>query len=179
MGDDGSLRLRDWSLDDLPLLERINAPEMMTHLGGPETPEKVRQRNARYAGLRATTHNRMHVIEVDGAPAGSIGLWESEWAGEPMWETGWSVLPEFQGRGIATGAVGMIVDEARADGRYRLLMACPSVGNAASNGVCRKAGFHLDGEVDLEYPPGHPMRANLWLLDLRGAGDDGVRSATA
>jgi hypothetical protein len=41
------------------------------------------------------------------------------------------------------------------------------VAHGASNGVCRKAGFTLLGEVDFEYPKGTPIRSNDWRLDLR------------
>jgi len=41
------------------------------------------------------------------------------------------------------------------------------VAHAASNAVCRKAGFELLGEVDFEYPKGTPIRSCDWRLDLR------------
>jgi RimJ/RimL family protein N-acetyltransferase len=44
--------------------------------------------------------------------------------------------------------------------------AFPSVENAASNAICRKAGFSLLREHDFEYPKGHPMRCNDWRFDL-------------
>jgi RimJ/RimL family protein N-acetyltransferase len=40
------------------------------------------------------------------------------------------------------------------------------VDNAASNALCRKLGFVLVGETDVEYPPGHMMRCNDWRIDL-------------
>jgi RimJ/RimL family protein N-acetyltransferase len=40
------------------------------------------------------------------------------------------------------------------------------VANAASNGVCSRAGFQLQGEVDFEYPKGSRMRCNDWRFDL-------------
>ena len=63
--------------------------------------------------------------------------------------------------------------------------AFPSVDNGPSNAICRKAGFALQDEVDVEYPPGHPMRCNDWRLDLfaedwrstRRRGEDRERSA--
>lgn len=82
------------------------------------------------------------------------------------YETGWSVLPEFQGRGIANAATLEVVAKAQADGGRRHLHAFPSVDNAASNAVCRKAGFTLLGAFDFEYPPGNTMRCNDWFVDL-------------
>ena len=100
-------------------------------------------------------------------PAGSVGYWPRDWQGVRVWEAGWSVLPGFQGRGIASLSTGMCVDVAAGEGRFALLHAFPAVGNAPSNAVCRRVGFELRGEVEIEYPKGHPMRCNDWELDLR------------
>ncbi|WP_420803227.1 GNAT family N-acetyltransferase [Streptomyces spiramyceticus] len=99
-------------------------------------------------------------------PNGTIGFWDQTWHGEAVYETGWSVLPEFQGRGIAAGATAAAIELARAEGRHRFLHAFPSVGNAASNSLCGKAGFELAGPCDFEFPPGNIMRCNDWRLDL-------------
>jgi len=46
--DPAEVRLVPWSEDDLPLLIRLNAPEMTEHLGGPESAEQVLLRHQRY-----------------------------------------------------------------------------------------------------------------------------------
>lgn len=46
------------------------------------------------------------------------------------------------------------------------LHAFPSVEHAASNAVCRKAGFILVGECAFEYPKGLPMVSHDWMVDL-------------
>ena len=166
--------LRPWSEGDVGLLERLMGDPLMTdHLGGPETPEKIRNRNERYAAIGDASTGAMFVITAgpDDASAGSIGYWSREWRGEAAWETGWSVLPEFQGRGIATRAATLVVARARMDGAHRFLHAFPSVDNAASNAVCRNAGFTLLGEYEFEYPPGTAMPCNDWVMDLRGVVD--------
>ncbi len=44
--------LQPWSEDDLPLiLKLMSDPDVMAHLGGPETPEQIERRNKRYAHL--------------------------------------------------------------------------------------------------------------------------------
>ncbi|MGH2626694.1 MAG: GNAT family N-acetyltransferase [Anaerolineales bacterium] len=159
--------IRPWSAGDLPLLERLMGdPAMTEHLGGPEPREKIRQRHERYYG--SPEKGKMFVIVVGPlrVAAGSVGYWEREWQGKQVWETGWSVLPEFQGRGIATRATAAVVDRVRAERRHRFLHAFPSVDNAPSNAICRKVGFRLQGEADFEYPPGNRMRCNDWRLDL-------------
>jgi RimJ/RimL family protein N-acetyltransferase len=159
------LRLDAWSDDDLALLRRINAPEMTVHLGGPETEEKVLARHRRY--LAGSTGNMFRVTLLPEETAvGSIGYWERPWRDDLVFETGWSVLPEYQGLGIAATAAVAVAARAAAEGRHDQLHAFPSVDHPASNGVCRRAGFTLLGEVDFEYPPGRPIRCNDWMLTL-------------
>lgn len=160
------LRLVAWAEEDFALLVANNSPEMTEHLGGPETREQLESRHQRYLALKQ--RGQMFRIALDGETVGSIGYWETTWQGEPAWETGWGVLPAFQGRGIAARAARLVVAEARAAGRHRYLHAFPSREHPASNGVCRKAGFTLRGESDFEYPKGHWMRCNDWRVDLEG-----------
>ena len=106
--------------------------------------------------------------------AGLIGYWEhtEEHPGgdETVWETGWAILPEFQGHGLATAAVQAVAKVASTAGSHRTLHAYPGVANASSNALCRKAGFTLLGDRDFEYPKGHWMTSNDWRVDLRAAG---------
>ncbi len=165
-----AVRLEPWSEGDAELLRALNAPELTTHLGGPESEEALARRHRRYVDLSAdrTGAGRMFriVLLPTGATAGSIGFWGREWAGEQVYETGWAVLPAFQRRGVATAAAHAVAERARAEGSRRHLHAFPSVDHPASNAVCRAAGFELLGPQDFEYPPGHPIRCNDWRLDL-------------
>jgi RimJ/RimL family protein N-acetyltransferase len=85
-----------------------------------------------------------------------------------VYETGWAVLSEFQGRGIAAAATELVIEAARSEGRNRYLYAYPAVDNGASNAICRKAGFKLQEKCDFEYPRGSGtlIRANSWRYDL-------------
>jgi len=168
MSDAAVVALRPWSPDDLWLLERLLGDPLMTaHLGGPESPEKIRRRNADYAAPGVAGTGAMFVITAgrDENPAGSIGYWPGDWRGETIWEVGWSVLPEFQGRGIAKQATQLVVAKARSEGLPRSIHAFPSVENGPSNAICRNVGFTLIGECDFEYPRGSFMRCNDWMLD--------------
>jgi RimJ/RimL family protein N-acetyltransferase len=159
------VHLEAWEESDLGLLGRLlGDPEMTRHVGGPESPEKIAERNGRYAQPRS----RMFKVVDDetGDAAGSVGYWEREWRGGQVWETGWFVLPEFQGRGVASAATRLVVERARAEGTHRFLHAFPSVENPPSNAICRKVGFTLVEECEFEYPKGHWMRCNDWRLDL-------------
>ncbi|MEV3991916.1 GNAT family protein [Streptomyces sp. NPDC049837] len=168
--DTSPVRIEAWSERDFDLLRAVNAPELMAHLGGPETEEQLVKRHQRYVDLSAdrTGAGRMFriVLEPEGVPAGVIGFWEHTLDGIRVYETGWTVLGGFQGRGVATAATVAVAERARAARKHRYLHAFPSVDNGASNAVCRKAGFELLGERDFEYPPGHPLRSNDWRLDL-------------
>ncbi|MFF8830771.1 GNAT family N-acetyltransferase [Streptomyces sp. NPDC015131] len=173
MGDSGSsVRIEAWSEADFALLRAVNVPEMMEHLGGPETEEQLVKRHQRYVDLSAdrTGAGRMFrvVLEPEGVPVGVVGFWEQTLDGARVYETGWSILGGYQGRGVATAATVAVAERARAAGKHRYLHAFPSVDNSASNAVCRKAGFTLLGERDFEYPPGHPLRTHDWRLDLHG-----------
>ena len=154
-----------WGSGDRALLERLlGDPAMMEHLGGPETAEKIAERQARYE-----QRSDQFKIVFDGEDAGWVGFWEREHHGETVYEIGWSVLPGFQGRGIASQATKLALDAARAADGPRFVHASPSVDNAPSNAVCRKAGFELVEEYETEYPPGTPLRVNDWRFDLRPA----------
>jgi RimJ/RimL family protein N-acetyltransferase len=173
------LVLEPWTDADLDLELRANTPEMTAFLGGPDTEEAVRARHRRYLDLAANGTGLMFRVDLPDAPgAGSVGYWEREWRGGLVYEMGWQVLPGFQGRGVAVAAVRAAAGHAARHGRRRFAHAYPKTAHAASNAVCRKAGFELLGEVDFEYPKGTPIRANDWRLDLRVLADVEVSSAT-
>jgi RimJ/RimL family protein N-acetyltransferase len=163
--------IRPWSTGDLPLLLRLLGDPVMTkYLGGPEAPEKIRERHERYCRLNNSDVQRLFASEVgpERLLAGWVGYWEKEWKGRAVWEVGWSVLPEFQGQGVATRATALLIERARAEKKRQYMDAFPSVDNSPSNAICRKLGFRLLEEADFEYPKGHFMRCNDWQLDLSG-----------
>ncbi|MFD9907669.1 GNAT family N-acetyltransferase [Streptomyces sp. NPDC059063] len=161
------VRLVPYGEDDFDQLVRHNTPEMTDHLGGPESHEKLLDRHRRYVELDGRGQMFTIVADPDGPAAGLVGFWETTHDGQEIWEAGWGVVPEFQGRGIAVAATRLVVAEARRAGRHRFLHAVPDVANAASNAVCRKAGFTLRGTGDFEYPKGRWRQCNDWVIDLR------------
>jgi RimJ/RimL family protein N-acetyltransferase len=166
--DQNVVRIEPWGKDDLPLLEQQNTPEMTAHLGGPESDEKIAERQTRYERLADSGKGRMFkIVDVaTGQAVGGVGYWERTWRGEQVYEMGWGVLPAFQGRGIAGMATALAIAGARDDGKHQFLHAFPSVDNPPSNAVCRKLGFTLVEECEFEYPPGSVMQCNDWRLDL-------------
>jgi RimJ/RimL family protein N-acetyltransferase len=159
------VQLVPWTEDDFWLLERCNAAEMTAYLGGPETAEQLVSRHERY--VASAYRGQMYTIRTsNGETAGSIGYWEHEEAGETVWETGWAILPEHQGKGLATAAISEVAKAAAVAGTHRSLHAYPGVENAASNALCRKAGFTFHEAREFEYPKGHWMQCNDWVLEL-------------
>ncbi|MFF9768440.1 GNAT family N-acetyltransferase [Streptomyces sp. NPDC014636] len=158
-----SLSLAQWSGQGLDLLQRQNTLEMTEHLGGPETAEQLRRRHERYLTL---ADGQMFLVVLDDQVVGSVGYWTREWGGQLVYETGYGILPEHQGRGFAVDAVRLCAERAGQDGSRPWLHAFPSVHHASSNAVCRKAGFELLGACEFEYPPGNVIQSNDWRLAL-------------
>jgi RimJ/RimL family protein N-acetyltransferase len=164
---DSSIQLRPWSEGDLPLLQKLlGDPEMMVYLGGAETEEQIVRRHERYLNLNGEETGQMYVILAGDESAGSIGYWEHEMGGQTDYETGWSVLPIFQGQNIATRATVALIDLLRPNAQHRYIHAFPMTTNAASNAICKKAGFTFIEAMNFEYPKGNPIICNDWRLDL-------------
>ncbi|MEO3743722.1 GNAT family N-acetyltransferase [Plantactinospora sp. B24E8] len=166
------IRLEPWSEAALDLLRRINTPQMRQHVGGPEPEEKLIARHHRYLTLPTTGRGCMYAVLLGDEMVGSIAYHRRDWQGRQIFETGWNVLPPFQGRGIAAAAGAALITIAREAARQAdtpdSLHAFPSVENVPSNALCRRLGFTLVGPCDFEYPPGSGslMRSNDWRLDL-------------
>jgi RimJ/RimL family protein N-acetyltransferase len=165
-----SVRLEPWGEGDLALLgQLLGDPRMTEHLGGPESQEKIAERQERYvqAADSDTTHVFKVVDEESGEGIGCVVYWERSWREQQVYEIGWSVLPAYQGRGIARQATAQALAHAKSGGRLRYVHAFPSVDNAPSNAICRKLGFALLEEaIEFEYPPGNLLRCNDWRFDL-------------
>jgi RimJ/RimL family protein N-acetyltransferase len=166
-----SVRLEAWGRDDLPLLQELHGdPAMMEHLGGAESPQKIAERHERYLRLPAG-EQMFKIVDDAGEPLGLVGYWERDWRDQRVYETGWFVLPAFQGRGIAAAATSLAIALAAAERRNRFMHAFPSVTNPASNAICRKLGFELvEEDLEFEYPKGSLLRCNDWRLALFAGG---------
>lgn len=160
------IEIKPWEDKDLALLFQLNAPEMMEHLGGPESNEQIMKRHQRYLQIG----DKGCMFSINSFPeeeaAGSVGYWQTVRDDENVYEIGWSVLPSFQGKGIASHAVKAMIEKIKAERKYKYIHAFPSINNPASNAICRKLGFNLTSECEFEYPPGSFMRCNDWCLEL-------------
>ena len=163
------IELVPWSDGDLWVVERfLSDPEMMEHLGGAQSHEQIVDAHSRYLDTGRSGAGGMFTVVVgpDSLVAGNIGYWDKRWRDELVYETGWMIFPEHQGRGLASEALRLLIARVRLDHQRRFLHAFPAVGNAPSNALCRRAGFINLGDLEFEYPPGHPLRCNDWRLDL-------------
>ena len=172
MNTDIDVSIRPYSEGDIWLLERtLGDPSQMIHLNGAENTVTIRKRHTKFLAMSADPHSGCQFTILAGplhAPAGNVGYWESEWHGEIGWEMGWFVLPEFQGRGVATEATRLVIDQVTKLRSHKFVLAFPSVNNGPSNAICRKLGFILTEQVDSEYPFGSKrlLRVNIWRLTL-------------
>ena len=161
------MELVTYSDADLALTEALECdPEMMRELGGPVSREDALKAHRRRVENIAKDPWWFKIIpEPGGEPAGTLGIWESEWRGSAIHEVGWMVLPAFQGRGIATAALGLLLSRARAEPRFDRVHAFPGVSNAPSNALCRRFGFRHVDVTEVEFR-GRPLKVNHWECDL-------------
>ncbi|MFH8251613.1 GNAT family N-acetyltransferase [Microbacterium sp. B2969] len=156
------LTLVPWSDGDLPVLERANSADMTLFLGGPETLDDLEARHAQYLEFVESGDGAMFRVDVDGEAAGYAGWWTEEHAGEPVCEIGCAVEPAWQGRGVATQALGRVVDLAVAT-TGRPVVGYSHVGNEASSALCRRVGFELHGRGVFPSDDGD-VEVNIWFI---------------
>lgn len=167
-----AVSLRPYAESDMWLLERtLGDSSQMVHLNGPESEERIRKRHKLFLTMSTDPRDGCQYTILAGqdkTAVGNVGYWESEWKGEKAWELGWFVLPEHQGRGVATEATRQLIAVLMKRHGPRSAVAFPSVDNLASNAICKKLGFILKENVQSEYPPGsgRQLHVNVWMLAL-------------
>jgi RimJ/RimL family protein N-acetyltransferase len=166
--DHGRVELRDVTKEDLPLYRRMMTdPLVMAELGGPLPAEGLRDKwEEIVASVRDGSVWYQAIVPDPGSDetAGTVCVWKHAWRGDQIGEIGWMVVPEWQGRGLASGAVRAVLDRARSEKRWGVIHAFPGVTNDASNAICRKAGFERLEALDFEYA-GRVLRCNHWRVD--------------
>jgi RimJ/RimL family protein N-acetyltransferase len=163
------IALRPITMGDLPLYEELLLdPATMAELGGPLPPDGLADKLRRIVQDVEAGRTWYFVILSDGDadPAGTVCVWGHHWNGSQISEIGWMVLPRFQGRGLASRAVRTVLRRAGGEARWDHIHAFPAVTNAPSNAICRKTGFRLVGQADIDYT-GRTLRCNHWRVDVR------------
>jgi RimJ/RimL family protein N-acetyltransferase len=150
------MELLPYTDEHLPLTEALELdPEVMKELAHRRRVETVAAGDWWF----------VIVPDESGPPAGTIGVWESTVAGSTLHEVGWMVLPEFQGQGIATEALRLLIARARSDAGYERIHAFPGATNVPSNALCRRAGFTQTEELEVKFRD-RPLRVYHWELDV-------------
>ena len=162
-----AVKLRPLTRDDLALYERVYTdPQMWTELGGPPELDLPAKLERDVVSVEAGRHWVLVILAEDGAAAGTVSLWDHEWEGETIDEIGWMVLPEHQGRGLASAGVAEALRRADETARARVLHAFPATTNVPSNALCRRHGFALHGPIDYTYRD-RTLRVNHWARERR------------
>jgi RimJ/RimL family protein N-acetyltransferase len=99
---------------------------------------------AHWSKVRADETNVVRTIVADGLVAGNIGSWHAD--GEQL--LGYWVGREWWGRGVATQALALLVDELS----IRPLYAHVAVHNVGSIRVLDKCGFRRDRAQEAKAP---------------------------
>lgn len=154
--------------EDEDLTVRLECdPVIMRHIGGPRSEADVRASHKHRLDSMAQGTAHMYKIVADDTEEvlGTIGIWKIDWEGPQAYEMGWIVLPEHQGKGVATEAARLILSQARSNPDIRFVYTYPAVTNPASNAIARKIGMTNKGAFDNEGFAG-VLRCNNWVIDL-------------
>lgn len=116
------------------------------------------QFEAHWAKIRADDALVVRTIVADGLVAGNIGSWPDD--GRQL--LGYWVGREWWGRGVATQALALLVDEVS----VRPLYAHVAVHNVGSIRVLEKCGFRRDREQEAAAPsPEDGIEELIYVLD--------------
>jgi len=167
------LRFRRHEPEDLePFCRLQKDPRLRRYVGGqPRTPEDARRRfrqmsraRSRRLGLWAT------VLKEDGRYIGYCGVYPHFRPGGPPrgreGALGFTLAPDFWGRGLGTEAARGLVDDAFARLRLSRIVASVDARNAASVHILEKLGFRLRRLERLG-------RRCLYHLELRNPSEPG------
>jgi RimJ/RimL family protein N-acetyltransferase len=163
-----AMKLEMMTGEDVELRVRQQTdPQMMAELGGPRPREDIERAHAKSLTMAAAGRCWPLKIVPHGAtaPAGVVDVFESSHGDETFYEIGWMILPEFQGRGIASQAVREVLEKARTERKFGQIHAFPAVTNGPSNKLCEKNSFTNLGERAFEFA-GRILRCNHWRIDL-------------
>ncbi len=153
----GPVVLRPWELADAEVLHRLVTESQdwlrpwMSWAAGAYTVEDAAAFITRSVGFLAAGQVFSYAVTVDGEPVGTAGM---ERHGVPdTLEIGYWLHPAHTGRGYATIAAGLLVEEAFTLAWVRRVQIWHDAANTASSGVPRRLGF---AEIARRSPPREP-----------------------
>ncbi|MGG2027567.1 GNAT family N-acetyltransferase [Gottfriedia sp. S16(2024)] len=164
--DESTILIEPWNEADLNLLLTSNTNSMMKYLGGLESLNQIMSRHKHYLEMSRIGTGQMFVIILlpYSTKIGTVGYWDRIWDGKLVYEIGWSILPQFQRKGIATIAVKKAIKKAQKESKHKYIHAFPATNNIPSNKICEKLNFKFIKKCNFEYPIGNFMVCNNWRL---------------
>ena len=145
------LRFRRWSLSDFPTYEQwCSRIEIMRYLGGKTFDRIQAWRHMAYqVGHWEMLGYGYYVCEekATGALVGRVGF--TNHPGWPAFELGWTIVPEYQGRGYATEAARMLLQYAFDELKQDRVTSLIHPDNAPSIKVAKKLGQEVQGKTEV------------------------------
>jgi len=165
--------LRQWGEQDLGPFAEMNAdPQVMRFFPKALSTAESAELMGRLRAMIDAKGWGMWAVEVDGALAGSTGLWEPAFKAHftPCVEIGWRLRREYWGRGIAYRAA--LQAEAYAFGTLGLgeLVSMTAEVNARSRRLMERLGFGRNPADDFLHPrieAGHPLQRHVLYRKAR------------
>ncbi|MCK2216426.1 GNAT family N-acetyltransferase [Actinomadura sp. ATCC 31491] len=145
---DGVVLLTPMAVGDAADFHRMMTdPVVASYAMGPPSSLQDDERRCRYTGYWWVSGQRIELAVRDAATgvfAGHIQLVQVTPAlGQAM--VGYSLVPEFRGRGFMTRAVRLLVDWVFANTALHRVVAGTEAGNVPSHRVLERAGFSREG----------------------------------
>lgn len=175
----GRLILRGWRDADLAPFAQICAdPEVMRHLGGPQSSDEVAAAVGRQRAAEAARGHCFWAVErrEDGALLGFCGLSRGVLPGTAVHdalEIGWRLRRDAWGRGFAREAAEAALSWGWAHPGIDRIAAWTVAENRASWGLMRRLGMTRRPELDFAHPAfpvEHPLSAHIvYTLDRPAA----------
>lgn len=172
------LSFRPWQQEDRAYFAALNAnPEVMRYFAAPLSTEQSNEAVDRYMAFYERDGFCMmpaHLRDT-GSFVGVIGMQTMrdvvEGLPQPAVEVGWRLLPEAQGKGLATeGARAFLKHGLRTLGLAEVV-AITAVQNTPSRRVMQKLGMTERPELEFDHPrvpAGHPFRRHV-LYSIRNS----------
>jgi len=119
------------------------------YIGGPSGPEEAWRRLAGYAGSWALRGYGKFAVEdkASGKFAGLVGPWFP--VGWPEPEIAWTMMPEFQGRGLAKEAALAALRYAYANLGWNTAVSCMDPENTPSIRLAESLGAICEGTTEI------------------------------
>ena len=161
------LGFHHWTLEDLPLaLALWTNPEVTQMIGGPLSPEQVKEKLVREIELQASSGIQYWPIflRTTGEPVGCAGLRPYQKTTD-IYELGFHLLPASWNQGLAQEAASAVIGYAFDRLGARGLFAGHHPENAASRRVLEKLGFRYTHD---ELYPATGLMHPSYLLEAPG-----------